>query len=165
MTKNERLLFRRVRAAAVSDSLFLRRISARSDDAAGYIADLLRKAHSEKNQSDCSDILFVIQKFSICNDAHASVLCGLLHEKWHRLHYRIIDILCSLNSPRIIDSLFDAVTGNYAYLNYEQQYSLIAECIRTIGRIKCEHSGDILKILSLSENSLIRYHALQQLSI
>lgn len=86
------------------------------------------------------------------------LICG-----WHYSHEDIAWQLQQAKSPTSIKYLYDTVYAKYDYLDYDEAYALAVKCIWGLGDIRTEEAIERLKILTSSENEIIKKNALYQI--
>jgi hypothetical protein len=128
-----------------------------------YVVELLEKAYLEKEANDVEYILIAVFRFQLYQEAYVDVLCKLMYEPWHYEHEDIALIFEQIKSPRTIECLYQTALTQFEYLEYDEAFALAVKCIWALGEIKTSDSIEKLKLLTESDNQIIKDNAINQL--
>ena len=164
MTNEEKKLVEDLMKNSISKSEFLKlfQIDIKKDN--DYLLSLLEKAYNENNADDIEDILFISFSFSLFSKIFVNILNKLIVEEWHYKHEDIARILQKLKDPKSVEYLYEATLSSYEYLDYDESYALAVKCIWALGDINNEFAIEKLKLLSKSDNTIIKENAINQLN-
>jgi hypothetical protein len=164
MTNNERDMVQKLMEKSISNEDFKRDFTVNVAQNIGYIKELLEIAYTEKNSDDVEYLLFVGFMFNLFTQEYVDVLCNLIEAPWHQQHENIAMIFQSLKSPKTTEALYKTALTEYEYLDYDESYALAVKCIWALGGINTDESREKLKLLTQSENEIIRDNAVEQLN-
>lgn len=129
----------------------------------GYVKKLLEEAYLHHDADDVDLTLSIGFSFELFNDDFLEILCKLIRSSWHYQHENIAIILQRLKSPYSIEYLYQTALTQFEYLDFDDAYALAVKCIWGLGDINTKESRQKLKLLSKSDNNIIRDNALYQL--
>jgi hypothetical protein len=163
MTLGERKMIDKIRFLDTKDAAktemtkewFKTHFNVRFDKLPSYTLELLKKAHEQKNAIDLDYALCLCERFKLCTNEFAPILCKLLESSWHYRHDTITVALLELKSPDTVEALYKTALGDNDYLSYK--------CIWGLGDIGTPESKEKLRLLSVSENPIIKESAIKQL--
>lgn len=166
MTDKERELIERLYIYdSISKEDFLISFTVNIVKSPEYLQTLFDCAITEKSGEDI-DMLFSLGSiFGLFNKEHLPLFYTLLKEQWHYEHENIVFFLQFLKDPDSIESLYNTALTYYDYLEYNDCYALIRKCCFALGDINTPESKEKLRLLSLSDNEIIRDAALEQFEI
>lgn len=164
MKKEEKNLIKKLMSDSISKEEFLLQFPLRIGTERHYFLDKIEKVHRQKNADDLDDLLFLCFSFELFDGEYVLILCKLLIENWHHSHEDIVMLLQSLRDPRSTESLYQAATMKFEYLNYDDTYALAVKCCWALGDINTDLSREKLKILAKSDNKIIKDNAIFQLN-
>lgn len=132
-----------------------------------YVFRLLETAYNEKNADDLEYAFIVKGNFDLFTKEYPkeypALLMKLLEEDWHIEHEDIAWIFQKLKLPETVDCLYETTFKRFAYLDYDEFYNLAVKCIWALGDIGTEKAIEKLKLLTQSDNEIIRKNAIYQL--
>jgi hypothetical protein len=131
-----------------------------------YTLTSLQNGYKEKDR-DAIEYTFYFGYDVSYSERFIDILNKLMIEDWHICHEDIARLLQKLKSPDSIDYLYKAifVADKLWYLPFDMSGALIRKCCFALGDIDTERSRQILKVLTSSENDLIKEAALEQTGI
>ena len=128
-----------------------------------YVVQLLENAYSEKNADDVEYSLSIGFMFNLFSKFYSDILCKLIEEDWHFSHENIASIFQELKLPETVDCLYKTVLKQFKYLEYDEFFALAVKCIWALGEIRTAEAKEKLKLLTQSNNKIIKENALMQL--
>ncbi|WP_338804667.1 hypothetical protein WDV76_04965 [Xenorhabdus griffiniae] len=91
------------------------------------------------------------------------ILNELILAQWHYKHEDLARLLHKYRKPSSVDALYKVSTFELEYLDFDDSYALAVKCIWGLGDIGTPEALKKLKILSISDNKIIKENALNQL--
>jgi len=165
MTKEERELLRKLTIRDVTPEIFTKNFTVDITKNPGYIRELLEVAYFQKEAYDVEYLLIAMFYFHLFYiEEFIEILCKLMKESWHFQHENIASIFQDMKSPKTIDCLYVAALTQFEYLEFDEAFALAVKCIWALGDINTPESKDKLRLLSQSENEIIRDNAINQLN-
>ena len=128
-----------------------------------YILKLLETAYRERNSTDVECSLIVAYRYSLFSQEYVSILVRLIESDWHYKHEDIAFALQKLKSPKAVECLYRTALKRFPYLDYDDAYALAVKCIWALGDTNTAESREKLKLLSKSDNEIIRENAIKQI--
>lgn len=164
MTKEERDLLRKLMTRAIEPEVFKNNFTVDVSMNPSYIRELLETALIQQEAYDVEYLLIPIFYFNLYIEEFADILCKLMNETWHFQHENIALIFQRIKSPKTIDCLYDATLVQLEYLDFDEAYALAVKCIWALGDINTPESRRRLKLLTQSDNVIIKDNAINQLN-
>ena len=130
-----------------------------------YVLQLLERAYFEKNGDDVEFAFIIAGNFNLVNENYLDMMIKLMKEDWHVTHECIASYMQQLKSPKTIDCLYEAALTDFPYLEFDEAYALAVKCIWALGEINTPESYEKLKLLTQSNNEIIKENAIYQLEL
>ncbi|MBD2822911.1 HEAT repeat domain-containing protein [Xenorhabdus sp. 42] len=115
------------------------------------------------NDADAIDLFLYFGAVIGYDYSCISLLNELILMQWHYKHEDLAIILQHYKHPSSIDSLYQVSNFELEYLDFDDSYALAVKCIWGLGDIGTPEALEKLKILSESDNQIIRDNATNQL--
>lgn len=163
MTNTEIEVVKKLMRKSITKTEFLRDFTVDVTQNPSYVLMLLEEAYNRKIASEVEYSLFIGFSFNLFSEDYVGIICKLLESHWHFQHENIAMILQKLKSPASIDYLYKAALTQLDYLDFDEAYALAVKCIWALGDINTEDSRKKLKVITESENEIIRDNAVKQL--
>lgn len=164
MTNKERELLHKLMTRAVTPEVFTKSFTVDISKNSDYIRELLEVALLEKEADDVEYLLTAIFHLELFAEDYVDILCKLMNETWHFQHENIAMIFQKIKSPKTIDCLYNAALTQFEYLEFDEAFALAVKCIWALGDINTLESKEKLKLLTQSENKIIKDNAINQLN-
>ncbi len=164
MTNKERELLHKLMTRAVTPEVFSKSFTIDIYKNPGYIRELLEVALLQNEANDVEYLLTAIFHFELFVEDYVDILCKLMNETWHFQHENIAMIFQKIKSPKTIDCLYNAALTQFDYLEFDEAFALAVKCIWALGDINTLESKEKLKLLTQSENKIIKDNAINQLN-
>lgn len=164
MKKVEREILHKLMTRAITPEMFVKDFTVDISKNPIYIRELLELAYLEHEANDVEYLLIAIFHFRLFMEDYVDVLCKLMIETWHFQHENIASIFQKIKSPRTIECLYKTSLAQFEYLEFDEAFALAVKCIWALGDINTLESKEKLKLLSQSENEIIRDNAIKQLN-
>lgn len=132
-------------------------------DIAEQVYKELMKAIDGKDPSRVEDLIYLIFCFKLFDAGFIGLLNALLVCDWHKQHENIAMLLQKLKSPDSVLVLFETVTKQFKYLEYDEFHALAVKCIWALGDIGTEQAKEKLELLLKNGNAIIKENAEQQI--
>lgn len=164
MTEEQKNFILDMASGEISEVEFLDRypVDLRGDNST-YISQSLDKARAKRDEVQLECILILLFRFGEAK-WHFDILCQLLQEDWHMQHENIVLLLKDLKNPKSVDCLYWAALANLPYLDYDESHALAVKSIFTLDAIDTDEARDKLRLLTKSENAILRDNAQRQLN-
>ncbi len=91
-------------------------------------------------------------------------LCKLILEDWHTQHENMAWQMQKLRDPRSVDCLYQTALAHFAYLEYDEAHALAVKCLWALSEINTTEAREKLRLLTQSENKIVRENAGRLLS-
>ncbi|CDG95454.1 conserved hypothetical protein [Xenorhabdus bovienii str. puntauvense] len=91
------------------------------------------------------------------------ILNILILMQWHNSHEDLARLLQRYKDPSSVDALYQVSNFELEYLDFDDSYALAVKCIWGLGDIGTPEALEKLKILSTSDNEIIKENAINQL--
>jgi hypothetical protein len=147
----------------VSDTQFFAAFQTSAEDAPQFGLRVLRQALSEHDARLVDFGAYVGHRFGFVQE-HAELLMQLAEAPWHQSHENIVFGLNKLRDARSVDVLCRTTRAKYAYLEYDDTFSLGVKCIWGLAAIADQRALDCLDQLASSGNEVYRDSVIQQLT-
>ena len=164
MKEIERELLHKLTTSTISPEMFLEEFTVDISKNPTYIRELLEKAYIDQEPYDIEYLLIALFKFRLFIENYTDILVKLMNESWHFQHENIASIFQKLKSPRTVECLYKTALTQFEYLEYDEAFALAVKCIWALGDINTPESRDKLKLLTQSENEIIKRNAIDQLN-
>jgi DNA-binding transcriptional regulator GbsR (MarR family) len=92
------------------------------------------------------------------------ILIMLLREAWHFSHEDIAMALKEIKDLSSVNELYLTTEQKFDYLAYDDTFQLARKCIKAISAIDNENAIEKLKLLSQSNNGVIKAYAEKELN-
>ncbi|MBD2785034.1 HEAT repeat domain-containing protein [Xenorhabdus sp. DI] len=92
-----------------------------------------------------------------------SLLNKLILMQWHYKHEDLAMILQHYKHPSSVDALYQVSGFELEYLDFDDSYALAVKCIWGLGDIGTPEAFEKLKVLSESDNEVVRENSINQL--
>ncbi|NQX48216.1 hypothetical protein HQN87_23085 [Paenibacillus tritici] len=163
MTNTEIEVVKKLMRKSITKTEFLQDFTVDVTQNSGYVLMLLERAYNRKIANEVEYSLFIAFSFNLFNEDYVEIACKLIESHWHFQHENLAMILQRLKSPASIEYLYRAAVTQFDYLDFDEAYALAVKCIWALGDINTEDSRGKLKLLTESENEIIRENAVKQL--
>lgn len=164
MTKQERELLHKLMIRAITPEVFVKNFTVDISKSPSYIRELLKEALLQNQANDVEYLLTAIFHFKLFVEDYVDILCKLMNETWHFQHENIAMIFQKIKSPKTVDCLYNAALTQFEYLEFDEAFALAVKCIWALGDINTPESREKLKLLTQSENEIIKDNAINQLN-
>lgn len=164
MTNKERELLHKLMTRALMPEVFAKSFTVNINKNPGYLRELLEVALLQNEANDVEYLLTAIFHFELFVEDYIEILCKLMKETWHYQHENIAIIFQKIKSPKTIDCLYHATLTRFEYLEFDEAFALAVKCIWALGDINTLESKEKLKLLTQSENKIIKDNAIKQLN-
>ena len=123
------------------------------------VHSLLEKGIHNQNEAELDLLLMLLEHFAITHHFDL-ILAKLLIQPWHHLHDRIANILEFDKNEETIAYLYQGALYRCDHLDYESDYcEFNRKCLYALAKIGTTSAIDYIKKVSISNNSIISYHA------
>jgi hypothetical protein len=120
---------------------------------------LLKDTLKEKKEDSLANVLGIIYVDGADSD-YTDTLLALLDEHWHIDHENIVSILELIKDPKSVDKLYEAAVN---VPDDDEMRALAKKCIRAFNTINTPEAIEKLKLLSNSDDPIIKENAVFQL--
>ncbi|MDE9483990.1 HEAT repeat domain-containing protein [Xenorhabdus bovienii] len=116
-----------------------------------------------KKDADAIDLFLYFGAVIDYDYSCISILNELILTQWHYKHEDLAIMLKHYKHPSSVDALYQVSNFELEYLDFDDSYALAVKCIWGLGDIGTPKAFEKLKILSESDNQIIRDNAINQL--
>lgn len=127
-----------------------------------YTNELLEKLGDAIQMHDSKGVeyLCLISEVDGIDKRFTNILCKLLEENWHHSHEDIVMMMEIIKDPASVDCMYK-ISINIP--SYDDGRSLAKKCIWALGAINTADAKEKLKMLSMSDDEIIKNAAVMQL--
>ncbi len=163
ITEQEKKLILDLALGKISKDLFLKQYPVDLKNDRSYVLKLFEIAYEQKNADVLEYALLIQGYFDEPKDKIITIWRKCLTENWHHLHEHFVDLLSYYKNPIDIDLFYQISLTKFDYRDYDESESLAVKCIWVLGNIGNQKAIDKLKLLTKSDNQIIKENAEQQL--
>ncbi len=143
---------------------YIQKINVNEEEIIPHINNLLLESIADKNADEVEYAIMLGFTYGF-TELHSTALCRLLSEQWHIKHEDIASLFQhELRDQRHLDCLLKGLQNIPAYMEYNEGYSFINQCIWSISVLNTLESKKALIELSKSENIHKKNAAIFQLT-
>jgi len=163
MTSQERNLVIDLAVKRISEPEFLSQFSANPRRDIECVQRALHQALLRQENDDVECALLLGFHFGF-GDGCKDVLRDVLMADWHTQHENVVLALQDLKDEEAVECLYQTALKRFAYRHYDESESLAVKCIWALKKLNTPPAIEKLRLLTKSENAVIRQNAIDCLA-